>query len=158
MAKFVADAMLGKLAKWLRILGYDTLYFSCTADKDLVDLASRGGRILLTRNTGLYAKGREKALFVTSNNWVEQLHQVIRAFHLSWDEGIFSRCLICNEPLETASREEVRDLVPPFVFSTRERFARCPECRKVYWEGTHYQRMEKRRSEIRKAQFDSPVI
>ncbi|MBE3111737.1 MAG: hypothetical protein IMZ46_14730, partial [Acidobacteria bacterium] len=100
MTSFVADCMLGRLAKWLRILGFDVLYFSKAEDKDLVDIARREGRVLLTRDTGLIEKTakRPNRLFVRSDDWEEQVAQILDEFGL-WDEvRPNTRCIECNLP------------------------------------------------------------
>ena len=137
--RLVADAMLGRLAKWLRVLGYDTLYWRGD-DAGLVRLALAENRLLLTRDTRLPSRlppGR--TLLIESDHYEEQLHQVAGRLGLPLQIG--RRCLRCNHPLEPAAKAEVRGQVPEFVWDRHDRFARCPRCRRIYWEGTHYARM-----------------
>ncbi len=143
---FVADCMLGRLAKWLKILGFDVLYLSKAEDRDLVELARREGRILLTRDTGLIEKTgkRENRLFIASDNWEDQLVQVLDEFGL-WDEvRPNSRCIGCNRTLKPLSRERARNLVTPYVLEHASSFALCPGCGRVFWQGTHYGDMERK--------------
>lgn len=135
--KFIADTMLGRLAKWLRILGYDTLYPGDESDQRLARIAAEEGRILLTRDTELASRKGFRKLLVRSNRLSEQLAQVIEAFSLRAHDRALSLCLICNEPLREVEKEAVRDRVPPYVFETQPLFYECPRCRKVYWAGTH---------------------
>ncbi len=139
---FLADAMLGRLARWLRILGYDVEY-SPGEDDDLLRLAHREGRILLTRDTRLLRRQRlPPHLFIQSDHVVEQLRQVVATLRLDPESPPSRRCICCNAVLEPRSKNEVLGLVPEFVWSRRETFWGCPRCRRIYWAGTHRQRME----------------
>ncbi len=138
--RFLADGMLGTLAKWLRILGYDTMYHAQLEDNQLVRLARAEGRILLTRDTGLLRRKGLRCLFIQSESLEEQLAQVLQAFDLRADNP-FSRCPVCNTVLEDVPKHEAWGQVPPFIFQTQERFSLCPECNRFYWRGTHWQRM-----------------
>lgn len=146
--KFVADAMLGRLAKWLRILGYDTAYFPQIEDHDLVRIARAEGRILLTRDRELTRWKGVTSLFVVSDRFEDQLRQLLRDLDLDWD-ALSSRCARCNMILQPTSKAEVKDRVPSFVFRKHEHFSVCPQCDKVYWRGTHWQRIQRRMEEIR---------
>ncbi|MFQ5793748.1 MAG: Mut7-C RNAse domain-containing protein [Candidatus Bipolaricaulia bacterium] len=142
--KFIVDAMLGKLAKWLRILGYDTLYFHDIDDHRLIEIASREGRILLTGDRELMCYRWEgERLFVSSDLWQEQLYQAYHAFDLG-TEGIFTRCIDCNQPLEQVAKQEVQGEVPTYVYHNQRAFGRCPRCRKIYWQGTHFEKSTRR--------------
>ena len=144
--KFVADCMLGRLAKWLKILGFDVLFFSKAEDEDLLDISRRDGRILLTRDTGLIEKTRKAKdrLFVVSDNWEEQVVQVLDEFELWYAVRPNSRCIECNVPLKPLSRERARNLVTPYVLEHATSFALCPQCGRVYWQGTHFGDMERK--------------
>lgn len=135
--------MLGRLAKWLRILGYDTLYFSSLDDNDLVRIARAEGRIVLTRDREMLRRRGIDSLLIESDNFEEQIRQVLHDLNLKLDES-FSRCPVCNSPLQNIDKEAVRERVPPYVFKTQERFSLCPQCDKIYWRGTHWQRMRER--------------
>lgn len=135
----VADDHLAKLARWLRILGFDTLYFPKIENQELIRRAVEENRVILTRDTDIAGDpGSARCLLIASDNWIEQLKQVVAELKLKVSsESLFSRCLLCNSPLEPIPREEVQDRVPPFVFQTQKSFVRCPSCDKLYWQGTH---------------------
>jgi uncharacterized protein with PIN domain len=137
---FLADSMLGTLAKWLRILGYDTAYDTGLDDNELVRLARAEGRILLTRDAVLSQRKGPRCLFIVSEVLQEQLAQVVQTLGLHTGNP-FSRCPVCNSPLEGVPKDEAWGQVPPFVFQTQERFSLCPECNRFYWRGTHWQKM-----------------
>jgi len=144
--KFIADDMVGKLAKWLRILGYDTLYFRKIDNRKLIDLALEENRILLTRDTDIAAdKSIGNCILIADDNYLKQLRQVIDALGLSpssWRGNVFSRCLICNEILEDVPKNDVRERVPEFVFKTQEKYKICPRCDRIYWGATHMRHVE----------------
>lgn len=133
--------MLGTLAKWLRILGYDTLFEPDLDDHQLVRVARAEARVLLTRDRELARRRGVRTLLVTSENLDEQVRQVVAELGLEPDRS-FSRCPVCNEPLEALDRESARARVPAHVFRTQEAFKTCPGCRRVYWRGTHWQQMD----------------
>ena len=143
---FVADCMLGRLAKWLKILGFDVLYFSKAEDKDLADLSRREDRVLLTRDTGLIEKTakRSNRLFVRSDDWEDQVVQVLDDLGLWDDVRPNTRCIECNLPLNALARERARNLVTPYVYERASSFAICPGCNRVFWQGTHYGDMERK--------------
>lgn len=140
-AKFVADVMLGKLAKWLRVMGYDTIYRSRYRPRQIQTLVGEG-RILLTRDTRS-AREHEDAVFIRSDHVDEQLGQLKGAGWISMDRGRwFTRCTICNEPLVEAPVEAARENVPEYVFSEHPKGIRfCPSCRRFFWSGSHRQKM-----------------
>jgi hypothetical protein len=134
---FIADEMLGRLAKWLRLLGYDTLYFKGGGDTILIDLAEQQGRIILTRDTLLIRRRRcRNYIFIRSDHWREQLIQVFLEASLNTG-SILTICPICNYPLEPVDKESVRPLVPPYVWQTQNIYSRCNLCKRVYWSATH---------------------
>ena len=141
--RFLVDSMLGRLAKWLRILGYDTLYFSSLDDNDLVRIARAEGRMVLTRDRLMVRRRGIDSLFIESDDFMEQIRQLFHDLNLKLDRS-FSRCPVCNSPLQGVAKEAVRERVPPYVFRTQERFSLCPQCGKIYWRGTHWQRMRER--------------
>ena len=140
---FIADETLGKLAKWLRILGYDTVYWRSDDLRGLLRRAQEEGRALITKDTKLFqGKGSLKALLIREDNPFLQLQEVVHLFELPVTEDmLFSRCLTCNTPLEDVAPEEVKGEVPDYIYHTHQEFSRCPFCRKVYWAGTHYGHM-----------------
>lgn len=141
--RFIADCMLGKLARWLRIIGCDTEYFPAIADADLVERAERTGRMILTRDTLLIRrrKARTNHFFINHDHFRDQLRQVVHAFSLDPFARFLSRCIECNTLLDPTEKTAVADRVPPYVLMTRECFSTCPSCRRVYWEGTQRERM-----------------
>jgi len=148
---FVADCMLGRLAKWLRILGFDAAYFPKAEDPDLVALARREGRVLLTRDTGLIERTarRPDRLFVRSDDWQDQVVQVLDEYRL-WDEiRPNTRCLACNLPLKPLGRESARNLVSPYIGEHAASFAVCGGCGRVFWQGTHAGDMERKIAGLR---------
>lgn len=142
--KFVADHMLGRLAKWLRALGYDTVYSPNLDDPDLVRISQAEGRLLLTRDTGIAKRKGVDCLLIGSDQLDEQLGQVVRHCGLQLDGELAPRCLRCNEVLDEVQREVARDLVPPYVWQTQSQFRRCPACSRLYWRGTHWTKMKER--------------
>lgn len=137
--RFIADAMLGRLARWLRLLGFDTLYYTGISDRDLLKLVMREDRFLLTRDTHFSKIKNIRNLFlVQSNNPIEQVREVILSLNIR--EFKPGRCARCNGILDAVGKEEVRDQVPEHVFFSHSSFSRCLECGGVYWEGTHLKR------------------
>lgn len=142
--RFIADVMLGRLAKWLRIAGFDVLYSNRYSDDELIRISNVEGRVLLSRDTRLLVrKAVRRFVYLESQELPEQIRQVFRTLHIDRIASPLTRCLSCNEALQEAARETVRDMVPAFVFETQESFKFCPKCRRIYWAGTH------RRSVIR---------
>jgi uncharacterized protein len=138
--RFVVDVMLGRLAKWLRIAGFDVLYSNRFTDDELVALSHGEDRILLSRDTRLLIrKSVKEFIFLESDRIQEQIRQILHATQTERLSEILTRCLACNDVLVTVSREQVRGNVPPYVFATQPSFKRCPRCHKVYWAGTHRQ-------------------
>jgi uncharacterized protein with PIN domain len=136
--KFVADVMLGRLARWLRSAGFDVLYSNRFTDDELVALSRCESRILLSRDTRLLVrKAVDQFVFLTSEEIQSQLREVLEATGVRVFPGILTRCLACNDRLEEVPRAHVREKVPPFVFETQTLFKSCPRCRKIYWAGTH---------------------
>lgn len=144
--RFIVDAMLGSLARWLRVLGFDTFYDATLDDADLVERSLAEERVLLTRDTRLVLRKRARNhLFIRSQRIEEQLAQVMGELGLRVRrDGLFGRCLRCNEPLVELPAEEARPRVPPFVARTQERFRRCPACERIYWRATHVDAMIER--------------
>jgi len=142
--KFAVDCMLGKLAKWLRILGFDAAFFPAIADEELLRIAREERRVLLTRDTALLERARDKdALFIASDDWRLQLQQVLDGKNLRSRCKPYSRCLECNVRLKSVSKARARNLVAPFVYETAREFSLCPECGRVFWKGSHHEDMER---------------
>jgi hypothetical protein len=151
--KFIADNNVGKLAKWLRIIGYDTLFFDEKDDGKLIKIAIKEDRTILTRDTQimerrLVASGKLKAILIKQDDPKAQLQEVVAKLNLDYHRNPFSLCLECNQPLMPKSREEVQKLVFPYVFKTQDHYMECPVCHRIYWQGTHWQRMSKELNEL----------
>ncbi|MFC1941284.1 Mut7-C RNAse domain-containing protein [Chloroflexota bacterium] len=147
--KFIVDHNVGKLAKWLRMMGYDTLFFEGSDDSQMVRVALDEGRVILTRDTqimkrGLVTSGRLKAVLIKSDEPEQQIRQVIETLNLDSQFKPFTVCLECNQPLVERSKEQVQDRVAPYVFRTQNQYMECPACHRIYWRGTHWQAMLKR--------------
>ncbi|MFN8543098.1 MAG: Mut7-C RNAse domain-containing protein [Candidatus Binatia bacterium] len=140
--RFACDVMLGRLARWLRILGYDVAYGPHLRRLVLLRCARREGRLLLTRDTRLLRDPElPPHVFLRSDHFREQLREVAARVPLG-TAALLTRCLDCNRPLEAAPRATAQDRVPPYVLETQARFQRCPGCGKLYWSATHRARME----------------
>lgn len=139
--KFVADTMLGRLAKWLRVAGYDTHYQSHYSQEQLGSLV-RKGRRLLTRDKRLFKRYRA-SVFISGDHVGEQLSQLYEMGHLHPDPSKwFSRCVRCNTLLKEASDSEAREMVPEYVFyENRGQIRICPSCGRCFWPGTHRMKM-----------------
>ena len=137
--KFITDANLGKLAKWLRILSYNTVVYRGDADRDFLRKADREGRVVLTRKKDMAARQFSGTLItVGSDNVLEQLREVMDKLSISPDVNrLFSICVRCNETLVAVDKEDVAGLVPAFVHDTHSTFRRCPSCKGIFWPGTH---------------------
>jgi uncharacterized protein with PIN domain len=141
--KFVVDGMLGKLAKWLKILGFDVSYSPLADDDTLLRVARSEGRTLLSRDRSLLGRTRGlKALLIGSERWEEQVRQVLDHFGLRDEAQPYSRCLECNVRLKPLPKSQASNLVAPFVLEHGTSFALCPRCGRVYWKGTHFEAME----------------
>jgi uncharacterized protein with PIN domain len=139
---FAADAMLGRLARWLRVLGYDTSYDARIADPDLVRAANAQGRVLLTRDRHLLRELRpERALELREDEPLAQLRHVVRELGLAGPRLLFTRCLLCNCVLQEVPAAEALPLLPPGVQGLPGPVRRCPACRRLYWDGSHVRRM-----------------
>ena len=141
--RFVADAHLGKLARHLRIAGFDTLWTNHWDDDEIVRIAAVQKRTILTRDKGMLRRGEvERGYFVRATESEAQLAEVIRALQLEPLLAPFTRCRECNVVLEEVSRDAVLDRLPEGVRGLYDHFKRCPGCERVYWEGTHFARMK----------------
>ena len=142
--RFVVDSMLGRLARWIRILGFDTWYFREIDDRELLELHAETGRVLLTRDTHLVqCRGISRHVLVRSDGWEDQLRQVVMDLSLNVSpERMLTRCLLCNLPLENLAPEEAYGRIPDYVAGSTSAFRGCRSCDRVYWAGTHRKRME----------------
>lgn len=143
--RFVADCNVGRLARWLRALGYDASYHARIGDAELVREAAAEDRVLLTRDHDLMQRrviqtGVVRAMLLRDDDVNLQLRQVFSALGLAVD-GALTRCIECNSVLESREAATVAERVPPYVRRTQSRYSECPACGRVYWAGTHWQRM-----------------
>lgn len=138
--RFVADVMLGRLAKWLRIAGFDVLYSNRYSDDELIALSRKEDRILLSRDTRLLVrKSVRNFIFLESERVNDQIRHVLEETQTGRLPGILTRCLTCNETLVEVPKDQARGNVPRYVFKTQSTFKWCPRCRKLFWAGTHRQ-------------------
>jgi len=142
--RFIVDANLGKLARHLRMAGFDALWTNHWDDDEIIRIAAVQKRTILTRDKGLLRRGEvERGYFVRATESEAQLAEVVRALQLERLIAPFTRCRECNVVLEDVAREAVLDRLPEMVRGLYERFKRCPGCERVYWEGTHFARMKR---------------
>lgn len=143
VTRFILDAHLGKLAKYLRMLGFDTLYRNDYGDEEIIDLAVKEKRIILSRDKLLLQSKRiTHGYYIRATEKHEQLREVVQKFDLYSQFKSFSRCMTCNKELVSKSREEVTHLVKEDILQLFIEFYYCPACKKVYWKGSHFKRME----------------
>ncbi|MFP3879430.1 MAG: DUF5615 family PIN-like protein [Dehalococcoidia bacterium] len=153
--KFIADNNVGKLARWLRLIGYDTLLFRQKDDNGMISAALNEDRVILTKDAEfmkrrLVTSGKLKAILIETDDPRDQAKAVADALDLDYHFKPFSLCLECNRALVPRSREEVQSLVPPHVFQTQTQYTQCPTCHRVYWPGTHWQAMVKKLQDLQR--------
>jgi len=139
--RFITDASLAGLAKWLRILGYDTAVYHQEAGRAMMRQAQENTRILLTRRTDMTERQFSgRMILLPDTDKLMQLAFIVRKLSLKiHPENLFSICLSCNEKLTPVDREDVRSVVPEYVYENCQSYNRCPKCGKIYWPGTHVQ-------------------
>ncbi len=158
--KFIVDHNVGKLAKWLRMMGYDSLFFDGSDDSLMVARAKAEGRVILTRDSEimkrrLITSGRLKAVLIDSEEPERQMRQLMDTLELKRQFRPFTLCLECNQPLVERSREEVKDRVPPYVYKTQRQYMECPACHRIYWRGTHWEAMTRKLEKLASRHDDS---
>ena len=140
--KFIADVMLGRLAKRMRLMGCDVYYACALTDNQIIRLSLEQDRIILTRDTGLVMRPlAAKHAFINSEQVQEQLEQILSAFPDETQNIPFTRCSICNEPLISIEKSEVKDRVPHYIYEGNISFLQCPRCARIYWRGTHIKKI-----------------
>ena len=146
MMKFLVDAMLGKLAKELRMLGYDAAYYRGQDAHELIQLARQQERVILTRHKELTRNTeKDRVIQIEEEKPSLQLKELLDRSVIALNEAsLFSRCLLCNFPLDEMTTEEVEGKVPEFIFYQENEFYACPQCHRIYWPGSHLEKMEKR--------------
>jgi len=141
VVKFILTKEVGRLCKWLRILGFDAEYFSEDNLATLIIKALRENRVIVTRKKKI---DDLKVIRVYANDVKEQLREVLAQLRFKPDEDkMFTRCVICNKTLEKVEKEEVKEKVPLYVYQTQNEFYQCPSCRRIYWQGTHWGNVKK---------------
>ncbi|RKY38227.1 MAG: hypothetical protein DRP72_02210 [Candidatus Omnitrophota bacterium] len=136
MVKFILTKELGRLARWLRILGFDTYYYTSDNMGTLIIYALRENRVIVTRRKRV---DDMKVVVVETNDVRSQIRELVEKLKLKIDESLmFSRCVICNEPLEKVDKEEIRGKVPEYVYISQQEFYRCSSCQRLYWQGSHW--------------------
>jgi uncharacterized protein len=141
--KFITDGTLGRLARWLRTIGYDTIYEAACVDRNFLSKAFKEGRVVLSRRRDLEQRNFRGRMIILRNDRVGEQIRELRGRLPELDispERIFTRCVQCNALLEKVSSDSVKDIVPPYVFETQSLFNRCRSCGKIYWAGTHRER------------------
>jgi uncharacterized protein with PIN domain len=147
---FIVTEELGKLAKWLRVLGYDCVYHAGDRESDLVIQALRDRRVLLTRTERLRKYTGIKTVVIKHDHVEDQVEQVVLELGLPLDEdGFFQRCVECNEMLSGVEKSDIKGKVPEYVFDTQDGFKACPACKKVFWKGTHWDNVGRKVEEMR---------
>lgn len=140
--RFIVDSMLGRLARWLRIIGYDTTYYNNIRDDLLIERSLSEERWIITRDT-LLIKNRflRGHTFIRDNDPMDQLRQIVGELNLNIDKNLLTRCLECNTRLTRVPRADVFGVVPEYIYSATREFFLCLSCKRVYWKGSHIKRI-----------------
>lgn len=144
--KFIADIMVGKLAKYLRMAGFDVIYINNASDDEIIKIAKKTGRMVLTRDSLMltrreFKKGIIKYLYIKDEKLKNQLEQITSDLNFSLKPNLV-RCIECNQKLIRVKKEDIKNKVPPYVYKTQQNFLYCKNCNKYYWRGTHYQNIK----------------
>ena len=150
---FFVDSMLGNIAKKLRLLGYDSKYFSDIDDEKLIDIANKENRIIISRDENLIKKSQKlgiESIFIRKNTEIDQFCEIVNYTGLGISEinGDTARCPICNSPTEYIDKISIKEKIPQKVCELNEKFWKCKNCSKIYWEGTHIKNLQKFVGEI----------
>ncbi len=144
ITRFIADAHLGKLARYLRMLGFDTEYKNDLSDDIIINHSIKEKRIILTRDLGILKNGQvQRGYFIRAQKPVYQCHEVFKKFDLFRQKKPFTRCLKCNGPFQRVNKNSIKSMVPIKTYQYYQDFYRCSDCRNIYWKGSHYQKMLK---------------
>jgi uncharacterized protein with PIN domain len=151
--KFIADNNVGKLARWLRLIGYDTLLFKQKDDGQMIKIALSENRVILTKDAQfmkrrLVTNGKLKTIHIKQDDPKLQMQEVVETLNLNYHFKPFSLCLECNRALIARDKEEVKNLVPARVFETQTQYTQCPACHRIYWPGTHWQALDKKLQDL----------
>lgn len=140
--RFIADVHLGKLARYLRLCGFDTLYDPGCSDSEIISVAKNEGRIILTRDKGILRTGLvTHGYWIRSQDPVIQLGEVTRHFDLGRKISLFSRCSICNSTLTPVAKKDIEDRLLPATAMFYNEFKICSGCKKLYWQGSHAEKL-----------------
>lgn len=159
--RFIVDANVGKLARWLRMSGYDTVYFNGSDDSEMVTQALEENRVILTGDSQiakrrLVTSGKIKAILIKDDEPERQMLQVVDTIGIDPFFKPFTICLECNEPLVGISKAKVQGRVPPYVYQNHETYMECPLCHRLFWRGTHWQAMTERLKRFVQGSRDTP--
>ena len=149
--KFIVDNMLGKSAKYLRMLGYDTIYPVPDEDEEILKIASNQNRIIITRSKNLFEKQTQhrRVILISTNRFQDNFKEIIKKLGIELDRNkLFSRCLECNNPIQNIAKTKVEDQLPPKVKEHFNKFTICHHCNKIYWKGGHTDRMLKKAKKL----------
>jgi uncharacterized protein len=142
--RFIADSMLGKLAKWLRLAGLDVSYNNDIEDQVLINKALLENRVILTRDRNIVKRRIvKKFLLIDSDHLEEQIRQFFGTYKIKGIEKSFCRCIRCNTLLTAVNKHELPGKVPTYVFETNDSFKKCNSCHRIYWAGTHRENAER---------------
>jgi len=155
-ARFVLDVHLGRLARTLRLLGFDAMWRNDATDDELAAISVDEKRILLTRDRGLLKRAKvTRGYFVRETDRRLQIVEILRRFDLFGAIAPFGRCLACNGELEPVAKTEVEARLPPRTRQDYDAFWTCPDCGRIYWKGSHYDRLATQVEDIRRARHDA---
>jgi uncharacterized protein with PIN domain len=145
-ARFIADNNVGRLARWLRLMGYDTLLLKQKDDAQMIETALGENRVILTKDAQfmkrrLVTNGKIKTIHIKHDDPKLQVREVVKVVKLDYHFKPFSLCLECNRALIARDKGQVKNLVPAHVFETQTQYTQCPACHRIYWPGTHWQAM-----------------
>lgn len=157
--KFIVDANVGKLVKWLRMMGFDTVFFDEPDDGRMVKIALAQGRTVITRDSEFIKRraitsGRVKAILVAGDCSENQMLTVLRKLDLAGKEHPFTRCLECNTDLQGLDKSEAEKAVPSRVSEIHDQYMVCPACHRIYWRGTHWKAMANKLHEFDAAKIE----
>jgi len=141
--KFICDDNLGKLARYLRLMGFDTVFITPISDAQLIATALKENRLIITRDRRLAERIESERVAIVDTDFPDkQLLEVLAKFNPPIErQQFFSRCLICNEPCHEISPDDIKDKVFPYILRTKSQFRQCPKCQRIFWQGSHYKRM-----------------
>jgi len=144
---FLVDAMLGNIAKKLRLLGYDSEYFSDIDDSKLIEKAKNENRTIISRDHDLIDRAKKNeisSVYITKENEIEQFLEILETTHLQFDEisGDSARCTKCNSPTSQINKLEIKNKIPEGVLEYHDKFWKCDRCDQIYWEGTHIKNLQ----------------